>query len=187
MMTQLNSVVQSSLAGILGINENIARLQEEAKVARKAAIEPFLDALAASGEVSLIVVRGSTPGFNDGEPCEHSADMYVNIKSAVSEDLHDNDLGFELPEELVEGLKKESTWDRVARDYIVDHTAFAANVALCKEHGHVYSEPSADIMKALTAVIFDTAEEENDTNYFVTYVLKDGKFEVTTGEYDCGY
>lgn len=186
-MTQLNSVVQSSLAGIIGINENIARLQEEAKTARKAAIEPFLAALAASGEVSLIVVRGSTPGFNDGEPCEHSADMFVNIKSAKEEELDEGDLGFELPEELAEGIKQEQTWNRETRSHVVDATALADNIALCREHGHVYAEPSADIMKALTAVIFDTAEEENDTNYFVTYVLKDGKFEVNTGEYDCGY
>lgn len=186
-MTQLNSVVQSSLAGILSINENIARLQEEAKAARKAAIEPFLSALAESGEVSLIVVRGSTPSFNDGEPCEHSADMFVNIKAATEEELHDNDLGFELPEELVDGLKRERTWNREKRDYDVDATALAANIAICKEYGHVYGEPSAEVMKALRAVIFDVAEEENVTNYFVTYVLKDGKFEVTTGEYDCGY
>lgn len=186
-MTQLNSVVQSSLAGILGINENIARLQAEAKVARKAAIEPFLEALAASGEVSLIVVRGSTPGFNDGEPCEHSADMFVNVKSAKEEDLHDGDLGFELPEELIEGLADEVSYEKPSYKRVINEGALAANVALCKEHGHVYAEPSAEVMKALRAVIFDTAEEENGTNYYVSYVLKDGKFEVDTGHYDCGY
>lgn len=46
-MTTLNAAVDSSLKTIRGINENIAKLQEEAKAARKAAVEPFLEALAA--------------------------------------------------------------------------------------------------------------------------------------------
>ncbi|WP_065091460.1 hypothetical protein [Rhizobium leucaenae] len=186
-MTNLNVAVSASLAGILSINENIASLQEEAKAARKAAIEPFLEALAASGEVSLVVVRGHTPGFNDGEPCEHSAEMFVNIKKAKEEDVLDGDFGIDLPEELVEGLVDEVSYERPSYKRIVNEGALAANIALCREHGHVYGEPSAEILKALNAVIFDTVEEENETNYYVTYVLTDGKFEVSTGEYDCGY
>lgn len=186
-MSKLNATVTESLAAISTINENIARLQEEAKAARKNAIEPFLDALAATGEVSLIVIRGSTPGFNDGEPCEHSADMFVNVKSAKDEELYDGDLGFELPDDLVNGLVDEVSYERPSYKKVVNEGALAANMALCREHGHVYEEPSDEIMKSLRAVVFTIAEEENGTDYYVTYVLKDGKFEVNTGHYSCGY
>jgi hypothetical protein len=186
-MTSLNTAVETSLAGIRDISANIARLTEEAKTARKAAIEPFLDALAASGEVSLIVVYGYTPGFNDGEPCEHSGDFFVNIQHAADEDMLDRDFELDLPDELTGGLRKERSWNSAKRDYVIDAGAAEGNAALCREHGHVYAKPSPPIMKAISDVIFDAAEEENGTNYFVTYVLKDGKFGVNSGEYDCGY
>jgi len=186
-MSEVNAVVADSLASIAAVNENIKRLNEEAKAARQKALEPFLEALAASGQVSIIVVRGYTPGFNDGEPCEHSADVFVNVKSIWSEELYDSGVDAELPEDLVEGLQYEQSYDREAREYVTDEKILAANEALCKEHGHVYLEPSKDIMDAISTLIFETAEEENGTDYYVTYLLKDGKFEVFRGEYDCGY
>lgn len=185
-MTHLNTAVATGLSAINDINENIARLKEEAKAARQKAIQPFLVALAASGQVSLIVVRGHTPGFNDGEPCEHSADVFVNVKSIIAEDVHDSGVDVDLPDELVEGLGEERTWSR-EHGYVTNAGILEANEALCREHGHVYAEPSPELMTAINTLIFTTAEEENRTNYYVTYQLKDGNFEVSTGEYDCGY
>lgn len=170
-MTVLSGVVAESLSKIAVINERITKLAEEAKAARLAALEPFLDVLAASGEVSLIVIYGYTPGFNDGEPCTHSADFLVNVRDVFGEDWHDRrDIG--LPEELIEGLD----WGNETR-----------NAELAKEHGHVYAKPSQEIIDAISSVVFDTVEEENGTDYYVAYVLKDGKFEKFEGHYDCGY
>lgn len=167
--------------------KNIAKLREEAKAARKAAVEPFLEALAASGEVSLITIYGWTPAFNDGEPCEHCSDMFVNIEAAWREEVHNRDVGIEdnIPSELFEGLRP----DRSYRDgvWATDESAEAHNEALCKKHGHIWNSPSNAIIEAISDVLFDTAEEQNGTDYFVTYILKDGKFDVYEGHYDCGY
>ncbi|MGV1754758.1 hypothetical protein [Agrobacterium sp. CG674] len=168
-MTAINTAVAGSLASILAINENITKLQEEAKAAREAALEPFLAALAESGEVSLIVVYGSTPGFNDGEPCTHSYDYFVNVEQARDEDCFDR--GFDL-DDLEELLTDED-------GCITEESTKAA--------GHVYGAPSKEIKTAIGQLIVETVDEEEGTDYYVTYVLKDGKFEKNSGEYDCGY
>lgn len=187
-MTTLNAVVENSLSNIRGINANIVRLQEEAKAARQAAIEPFLEALAASGTVSLIVVWGYTPGFNDGEPCEHSYSYAVNIQDAKSEDLFERgSMGLGDLEELGGGLKSERQWSSAKGGYEEFPNAIADNIALCEAHGHIWAKPDAEIMRAINEVIIQTAEEENGTDYYVSYILKDGKFEVVRGDYDCGY
>lgn len=184
----LQEAAVAAAANVVAIGKQIQDLQEQAKKARAEAVQPFLDALAASGEVSIIVIRGYTPSFNDGEPCEHSADYWVNVKQIVDEELHDyGDYGFELPEELVDGIEEERVWNRDKRDYDEFPEVAAANEALAKAHGYVWAPPSQDVMKAIEQLLFEMAEEENGTNYYVTYLLEDGKFVVKTGEYDCGY
>jgi hypothetical protein len=86
-MTAINTLVGSTLADILAINTEVETLLASATEKRKAAVQPFLDALAASGEVSIIVIRGYTLGFNDGEPCTHSAESYMNVKSVLGDDV----------------------------------------------------------------------------------------------------
>lgn len=186
-MTTLNAVVENSLSTIRAIDANIVRLRDEAKAARQNAIQPFLEALAASGEVSLIVVYGYTPGFNDGEPCEHSADHFVNVEQCFREEMFDRGVGLGDLEELGAGLKHERQWNGAKRGYDINLNALQENLDLCKAHGHVWAEPSTEIMTAIRDVIFETAEEENGTDYYVAYILKDGKFEVKSGEYECGY
>lgn len=186
-MTALNAAIAASLANIGTINENIARLRDEASAARKAAIEPFLEALAASGEVSLIAIWGYTPGFNDGEPCEHSADFVVNIEQAQNNDAFDMGIGLDDDFEWAGELRRVSSWDSSARDYKDNPGAFEHNVKLCAENGHVYKKPSDEILKAISNVIFDTVEEEEGTDYYVAYILKGGKFERVEGEYYCGH
>lgn len=185
-MTGLNSTVATSIAALTTIGEGIKRLQEEAKAARQNALQPFLEALAASGQVSMIVIRGSTPGFNDGEPCTHSADIFVNMGEIIRDEVCDS-IGLELPDELVDGIQWEKNWSHEKREYEIDQARLESNRELCREHGHVYDDPSPEIAGAINALIFETAEEENGTDYYVAYVLKDGKFEMTSGEYDCGY
>jgi hypothetical protein len=185
-LTELTAVATKTLEDILAINKNIEALQKQASDARQAAFEPFLAELAKSGQVSHIVIRGYTPGFNDGEPCEHSADYWVNVRAIVGDDMHEDDAyGFSLPEEVLEGLQDERSWDG---GRYVDHPgAVEHNTKLCAEHGLVYGQPSGEIMSAIGTVIFDTIEEENETDYFVSFVLVDGKFERFDGDYECGY
>lgn len=189
MTTTLNDAVEKSLSTIREIDEKVAKLQEEAKLARQAAFEPFLESLAASGEVSLIVIYGYTPGFNDGEPCEHSGDFFVNIAQAKSDDCFERGIDALEGEEFewIEQLQKESSYNYATRSYDINTGAMAHNEKLCAEHGHVYKAPSDEIIKAINDVIFETCEEENGTDYYVVYILKDGKFERHSGAYDCGY
>lgn len=186
MQTQSAGIIATSLASINAINERITRLQEEAKLERQKALEPFLAELAASGEVSLIVVRGYTPGFNDGEPCTHGADVYINISDIVHEGIADS-IGLDLPENLEDEILYEKRWNSETRNYDIDEGILKRNREVCAAIGHVYDKPSAEIVGAINALIFETAEEENETDYYVAYVLKDGKFEMTSGDYECGY
>ena len=175
--------IQETLTKLKQIGEEVAELQRKAKEARKAALEPFLDELAKSGTVSIITIRGYTPGFNDGEPCEHGADFWVNVERHWDVEV---DMTSDL-EELFGELQDTYTWDSQYRTRTDLPEAIEANRKLCAEHGHVYDEPSKEIMDAIKAVIFDSIEEDYSTNYYVTFMLKDGKFVREEGDYDCGY
>lgn len=175
--------ITETLANLKTIGNEVVELQRKAKEARKAALEPFLEALAASGEVSIITVRGYTPSFNDGEPCEHSADYWVNLEQHYGDEI---DMTGDL-EEIWDEFQDTYNWNNQTRqrDYIPE--AIEHNRKLCAERGHIYDKPSKEIMDAIEAVIFDSIEEDNGTNYYVSFVLKDGKFVREEGEYDPGY
>lgn len=175
--------IEATLINLRTIGAEVAELQRKAKEARKAALEPFLDELAKSGTVSIITIRGYTPGFNDGEPCEHGADFWVNIDQHWRDEV---DMTDDL-EEIFEELQDTYRYDRPSYTRIDIPEAIEANRKLCAEHGHVYDEPSKEIMDAIEAVIFDSIEEDYGTNYYVTFTLKDGKFVREEGDYDCGY
>lgn len=175
--------IQDTLNNLKSIGAEVAELQRKAKEARKAALEPFLDELAKSGTVSIITVRGYTPGFNDGEPCEHSADFWVNVARHAEDEL---DMTDDL-EEIFEELEDTKVFNREKRQYEEVPGALEKNRAVCAEHNHVYDTPSKEIMDAIEAVIFDSIEEDYGTNYYVTFILKDGDFVRDEGDYDCGY
>lgn len=190
-MTDINHMVGAGLTEIYAIDQKVQALLEEAKTLRQQAMQPFLDALAASGEVSLIIIRGYTPGFNDGEPCEHSADFNVNFRQVTDEEWigpdSSDDFGVEVDDEFWEGWRQERTYDATLGRYVDDTGAVTANRKLCASIGHVYDAPKKEILDAIRTLIFDTVEAEQDTNYYVTFILKNGKFEREDGEYDCGY
>jgi hypothetical protein len=169
--------VQDTLNNLKTIGNQVIELQRQAKEARKAALEPFLEALAASGAVSIITVRGYTPGFNDGEPCEHSSDFWVNVKQHWHDEI---DMTGEF-KELFDDLQGIS-WK-----YEHSEEEDAANRQICADQGHVYDQPSDEIKQAIRVVIYDSIEEDYGTDYYVTFILKDGKFERHEGGYDCGY
>lgn len=175
--------IQETMTNLKKIGDEVAELQRKAKEARKAALEPFLDELARSGTVSIITVRGYTPGFNDGEPCEHSANFWVNVAQHWDDEVDEiGDLN-----EIFEELQDTYEWDRENRRRVDLPEAIEANRRLCIEHGHVFDAPSDEIVDAIEAVIFNSIEEDYSTNYYVTFMLKDGKFVRDEGDYDCGY
>lgn len=180
--------ILAAVSDVSRISNEMTALKEAAKEARAKAVEPFLDALAASGLVSAILVRGYTPGFNDGEPCEHTADIWVNIEQLAGDCiLEDDDYGLDVPEELIEGLQETRRYNSPTRSFDDFPDAVRENTDLCARFGHVWAAPPTEIMVALNQLIFTMEEETNGTNYYVTYILKDGKFERSSGDYDCGH
>lgn len=175
--------IEQTLSNLRTIGAQVADLQRQAKEARKAALEPFLAELAKSGQVSIITIRGYTPGFNDGEPCEHGADFWVNIEQHWGDEV---DMTSDLEDVFYE-LVDYKNWNRETRQYDVSEKGLRINNEICERHGHVFDTPSAEIIKAIEAVIYDSIEEDYGTNYYVTFILKDGKFVREEGDYDCGY
>lgn len=175
--------VAETLINLRTIGAEVAELQRKAKEARKAALEPFLAELAKSGEVSIITVRGYTPSFNDGEPCEHGADFWVNVDQHWRDEV---DMTSDL-DDVFNELIEHRNWNRETRVYDVSDEGLRINREVCERHGHVFDTPSDEIMQAISAVIYDSIEEDFGTNYYVTFILKDGKFERHEGDYDAGY
>ena len=179
--------IQDTLNNLKAIGDEVKALQAKAKKARTEAMEPFLQALADSGKVSLIVIRGYTPGFNDGEPCEHSSDFYVNIEEIANEEI----LGYGF-----EGLPFDTEWLEdipstkkyvAGRGYepIVEGLMEAEKI--CAEHGHIWYTPDEEIISAISSVIYETIEEDFGTDYWVIFTLENGKMVRYEGHYDCGH
>lgn len=176
MPLDLSDVVAKSLEEISAIDDHIAALAEQAKQARLDAMKPFLDVLAKSGLVSIITVRGSTPGFNDGEPCEHSYETYVNIADHADDEIDTKYI--DDAEDFYGTLESRHASTEGFRE---------RNREKCAAIGHVYDRPEKKVMDAIETLITETVDADNGTDYQVTYVLKDGAFEVHTDDYDCGY
>ncbi|KFL25504.1 hypothetical protein JP74_18550 [Devosia sp. 17-2-E-8] len=171
----------NTLLRLRAINEKAQGERQATKIARAEVLESFLTSLAASGEVSIIVVRAYTP-WREDEP-QHVANFFVNVKEIIAEGIEEDNCGLELPAELISRLQAEDRWSQELRRMVDTPGAHDANVELCASYGHVYDPPSESVFAAIEELIFKTAELEGGTDYFVSYVLKDGQFEVMRGSY----
>lgn len=180
-MHDLEPIVGDALIRLGAISAEAQGNSQGTKIARAEALEPFLTTLAASGEVSIIVVRAYTP-WQEDEP-QHVADFFVNVKEIIAEGIEDDNCGLELPAELISRLQAEDRWSQELRRMVDTPGAHDANVELCASNGHVYDPPSESVRAAIEKLIFETAEMEEETDYFVSYVLKEGRFEVRRGPY----
>jgi len=165
------------------------------------AVSPVLDAIAATGEADMIYIYGYTPGFNDGDPCEHGATVLVNLEEVFYEEKTEeyflkNEFGMESEEiaELLEGLDNipyvSRYSDGVTDEDIAEHAAKKKvfHDALSKEIGIRWDKPTdADITTAIETIVVPALDREFGTNYQVLYRLKDGKFVRTHSEYECGW
>ena len=86
----------NSLAEVVAEVETLAqeKISFEQRIAdrRRELTNPFLIALAASNQVTLITIRGWTPAFNDGEPCVHVQDVLVNVRQHLEDECNPSDL-----------------------------------------------------------------------------------------------
>ena len=165
----MNNILQETINTLASIKQQVEAQLAQASALRAAAFEPLLQWVASTGQVSVITLRGYTPSFNDGDPCEHSSDCYINIKQHLENEIEIPDFG---------------------EDYsrIVDAYFDSVYVApLCKQLGLCYKSPDQAIVEAILEVIYPAIEEQYGTNYCVQFILKDGKFERTDREYYVDY
>jgi hypothetical protein len=128
--------------------------------ALKEAVDPTLKHIAEhyGEQLDIITIIGSTPVFNDGEPCEHSTDWGVGYGWLVNygiEYLMDD--WFEDQEELIEALLEK-------------------DVAVPTE-----------VNTFIREVLDPFFEEKLDTNYRVHIIFENGTYRLEENEYDCGY
>lgn len=71
----------------------------------ESAFEPTMLGILSNPDINRIIVLGWTPGFNDGEPCEHSTQSYLNYTDREEEDADLND-----SEETGGSYGKEFDW-----------------------------------------------------------------------------
>lgn len=121
--------------------------------------ELFQDIFDDNKGLNLVIVRGHTPSFNDGEPCTHSQETLI-ARNSYGKYLDYQDYGLE--DDFEEG---------------------------CEEGQHVNSscESLDTVYKSVTA--FDEIiERVYDTNFEIKVSLdENGKVIVEHDYYDCGY
>lgn len=177
----IETIVTDTRLRLGTIDEEAQGNKQATKNARAEALEPFLTTLASSGEVSIIVVRAYTP-WQEDEP-QHVASFFVNVKEIIAEGIEEDNCGLMLPAELISRLQAEDRWSQELRRMVDTPGAHEANVELSASYGHAYDPPSESIRMAIEELIFKTAEMDEETDYFVSYVLKDGRFEILRGYY----
>lgn len=144
--------------------EESVRLISEAKnkysQAIADAIEPGLKYIAETygDKLGAITIVGWTPGFNDGEPCEHSTDYMYGYS-----DLQNYGLEY-LLDDWFDGDE-----DKIKRLLVQDVK--------------VTDEVKMFVATALDGYI----EEKHGTNYRVSIIFENGTYRIEEDEYDCGY
>ena len=160
------------------IESDVTSAIEAAFKRRDEAVDTVLDLIAKSGEVSVIGIRASTPGFNDGEPCENMTTVYIGLKDMVDEEVL-SFFGDDLPDFVDEvpagihffiGETDILSWGRAIRQepaqsvctVLVDDIHWVNPVAQGLGHlAAVFSPDQAmhqDILKWLTACEFQGLE-----------------------------
>lgn len=142
-------------------NESNHKMQEirQAMAGRvKADIVALFDFFPALNE---IVLRGYTPGFNDGEPCTHSMEEpYLNGRNNCGDTMRSR---YESDDEDEEGDENDRQVDAL-------------------------SKPDRKVIAKILGGMTDAIGFLYDTNFEVTATRKaDGSVTVEKGYYDCGY
>jgi hypothetical protein len=161
-------------------------------------VSPVLEAIAQMGTVGVIYVYGYTPGFNDGEPCEHDAYQLIGLSGIDGEEKLDEFLStaglYDTESEALSALEElpyKSKWQDDSAEEIAEYEATKARL---------YSELATDlgltpegdydskvVNSAISNVVIPALDREFTTNYQVVYIFKDGTFTRHVDDYDCGY
>jgi len=132
-----------------------AKYIEEANEAFLPLVGEFLDEVS---DLSYIVVRGYTPGFNDGDPCVHSQDIgnsWYGVDECLDEEGAENYAKEAFGVDLPNNPEDTKSWAAVERFF---------------------------------GAFEDLLEQTHGTNWqLLFYKDKDGKMQMEQDEYDCGW
>lgn len=135
----------------------------------------IVEELANTG-ISTIYIYGYTPGFNDGDPCEHTTDFYVNVERVWLNELD----GVRMINRYA--LPKGVSLD----DDDCDNEEEAQKIV--ESAGVQWQDPrDGDVNWAIGNVLIPMLDKEFETDYQVLFVIKDGKVERYHEDYNCGY
>jgi len=130
---------------------------------------------AAEEKIQLIVFRGYTPSFNDGDPCRHSSGISV----LTTDGLEDDD-------EIVWPDVEEHYDDTIENAVLLDEV-FGVRLAT-PVSSHIFDSTTA-ISKKVDRVIYgnDLADIIYDTNYLVKVYRTANGITIEHKEYHCGW
>lgn len=147
-------------------------LQKEAGTLAKEIAEAFLRE---EPSIKVFTVCGYTPSFNDGDPCTHSSDLYLNCLEESG-----TKFSYDEPEELFEVFGKEA----LVREEKYDSYYFKDDPEYGSEEYKRIDKKSTLLFEILDAYL----EDRYDTNYALNCWLdKEGNFNWEEEEYYCGY
>lgn len=162
--------------------EEINRLSKEQKAIRRNLFTQFTAQIFDEyPSLNRVVVRGYTPGFNDGDPCTHSHDTYVGVNgfAELNEEAEDEN-GRAAFHYVNNDENPDLAWgERYVLNEGVDGYAF--NTDLKPEEIQV-------ILFAFNA-FSEAIEDLYNTDFTLTWARNrdDGKISFTHEHYDCGY
>lgn len=152
------------------VNSLVDRLKQNESIIRKEIDEAISAIFEENPEIQNIYVVGTTPGFNDGEPCTHSQQFCFNAREIQDEDDNTHVLITELPD--------EESYD----DFInYDHE---------RNYNENENQPEPNILEAAELIrsLENHFEFLYETNFQILFSRNsDGTYATLQGDASCGY
>ncbi len=156
--------------------QEIRRMAEEQKAARATLFTQFTARIFDEfPDLNRVIIQGYTPGFNDGDPCVHSQETYLNIRGFAEHNEEDEAFRYISNEE-----NPVLSWDaRYVLNEGVDGFRFNVNMT---------PEQLGDVHKAFGAFT-QAIEDLYNTDFTLTWERSrdDGKIVFSHERYECGY
>ncbi len=119
--------------------------------------------------MNKIIIKGYTPGFNDGDECTHSSQVYYDKRYDFSEIAEEGIYGLEeflgAPEEFIDELYN---WEEI-------------------NNVNTYDDSYEGKINELTSLLDDIIEKTYFTDYIVYIDLTTDEPTITHEDYECGY
>lgn len=164
-------------ATFIEVTNKIKELEAQYKKAVNDAAAEVTAEILKSG-IPFIVILGWTPGFNDGEPCEHSTDYMYSFDQLED---HGIELDF-LSDDVQEELNDVPAWR--APQEVKD----AYDSDFNKISGYDFRIRNKDVESAIDNVLIPAFDNAYGTNYKITiWRDSDGVVHLEQDDYECGY